>query len=64
MTGEGIKEFFEVVEASREEYDRCVFSPTFLVTRPVNSTIGNIFPSLYAPGLVAKNPYKMRRRIL
>jgi hypothetical protein len=27
MTGDGIPEFFEAVEASREEYERCVRPP-------------------------------------
>lgn len=34
MTGDGVKEFFDAVEASRGEYERCVFNICLYSNRP------------------------------
>ena len=61
MTGEGIKEFFEAVEASREEFEKYVgFSPT---PGNADASIGNICPNWNVPVRPGRNPYRMRRPI-
>ena len=67
MTGDGVKEFFDAVESSREEYEKWVdgfiaFSFSFLIIfrtaiDHVNAP-GTTFQNCNAPGLPAINPFK------
>ena len=63
MTGDGIKEFFAAVDASREEYEKCDHSfPAFLSVHCSNRTAGNIFLSCKRRGRGVINPYKRSRK--
>lgn len=58
VTGDGIKEFFEAVDASREEYERYVNS---ISGDTFSCTAGSTFQNLSGRERLGINPYKMRR---
>lgn len=57
MTGNGIKEFFEAVDASREEYERYV--NTGYGCNMFSCAAGNTFQSLSGHGRQGIDPYKI-----
>ena len=56
VTGNGITEFFEAVDASREEYER--YANTEYGSNAFSYATGNTFQSSSAHGRLGINPYK------
>jgi hypothetical protein len=56
VTGDGVKEFFEAIDASREEYERYVSAG--FATRDVSTenSLGNIFLNLSERGSKENKP--------
>lgn len=59
MTGDGIKEFFEAVEASREEYETCVHHRSLYLAKLIHPIPDPTFQNSSAYAQPAKRPFRM-----
>jgi hypothetical protein len=62
VTGDGVKEFFEAVEASRDEYEK--YAVRSYMTTAHQPTPGNTFQSSNEPALREINRSKVSRMTL